>query len=82
LPLVIAVRGKFQDSGVWPQLAEDVKCNPVDLCIALAAPLIGQWASVSNTGEHEAMLDPRNPGFVHGQPGNCPNSAGDEEESI
>jgi hypothetical protein len=82
LSLIIAIWGEFQDSRLRSELGKDMNCNPVDLCIALATPLIRQGTNVTNTSEHESMPDSRNPGFVHTQPGNRPNGSGDEEESI
>src|SRR5262245_26166786 len=61
---------------------EDECGRAIDVRVAPPTPFVGDLSRVAEATENETVLDPGDNGFVQGEPGDCTDSAGNEEEPV
>src|SRR6266446_4229653 len=81
LPFVVSIGHEVIDSRIGSSVPQNMRHHAIDDRVSAAAPFIVRTTAVTNTGDDQAMLHAADEVFVAGEPGDCANGAGREQEA-
>ena len=75
-------KGKVTKFVVASRLRQNVREDSVDFGVASSTSLVRQLPGIAEAGQHQPMSNPVEALLVQRQPGDSPNRAGEEQESV
>jgi hypothetical protein len=82
LPLVVPIGRKLHDLVGLAGVTQDMGKRSVNFRRSLSAFLVGVPAGIGKTGQHDAVLDPREVGFVPAEPDDGPYGPGNKKKPV